>query len=190
MRVDRFDFHLPKERIATEPLEPRDASRLLEVLPAHLHDRTVRDLPSLLRKGDILVFNDTRVIPARLKGKRGTASVEITLHKKSADGGWKAFARPAKKLKPGDVFTVAEGFHATIIAKHEDGEVSLEFNREGAALEAALERYGSMPLPPYLSRPAMEKDKETYQTVYAKKHGAVAAPTARAPGRTRAGGHP
>ncbi|MCC7259994.1 MAG: tRNA preQ1(34) S-adenosylmethionine ribosyltransferase-isomerase QueA, partial [Alphaproteobacteria bacterium] len=180
MHISLFDFHLPRECIAERPASPRDSARLLEVTPDGLHDRTVRDLPDLLNPGDILVFNDTRVIPARLKGKRGDAKVEITLHKQDSADSWHAFAKPARKLKPGDVFRIADDFSATVTAKGEDGEVTVRFDCSGPELMAKLIEYGEMPLPPYIPREtgADSRDDSDYQTLYAKHDGAVAAPTA------------
>jgi len=177
MRVDAFDFDLPRALIADRPVTPRDAARLLEVGET-LRDGMVRDLPGRLRPGDILVFNDTRVIPARLAGKRGTANVEATLHKRVAEDRWRAFARPARKLRPGDAIEFAPGFSAEVLAKGEAGEVELRFNRSGPALMEALQRWGRVPLPPYIKRPADERDQVDYQTVFAREDGAVAAPTA------------
>jgi S-adenosylmethionine:tRNA ribosyltransferase-isomerase len=180
MRVDDFDFELPRERIAARPAEPRDASRLLEVSSGSLRDHVFRDLPRLLRPGDLLVFNDTKVIPARLTGRRGEAKIEATLHKREGLGRWRAFARPAKRLRPGDRITFADNFEAEVAEKGEAGEVTLDFALDDAALMAALEMHGSMPLPPYIPREAGpdEGDKADYQTVYAAREGAVAAPTA------------
>ena len=176
MRVDAFDFDLPREAIATRPARPRDSARLLD-LTAGLTHRTVADLPALLKPGDMMVFNDTRVIPARLAGTRGEARVELTLHRQRSDGCWQAFAKPARRLRPGDVIRFAEGFSARVEAR--DGpEVSLVFDRRGAALDDALQSYGAMPLPPYMRRTADERDRDDYQTVYARRAGAVAAPTA------------
>jgi len=177
MRVDAFDFDLPRALIADRPVTPRDAARLLEVGET-LRDGMVRDLPGRLRPGDILVFNDTRVIPARLAGKRGTANVEATLHKRVAEDRWRAFARPARKLRPGDAIEFAPGFSAEVLAKGEAGEVELRFDRSGPALMEALQRWGRVPLPPYIKRPADERDQVDYQTVFAREDGAVAAPTA------------
>ncbi|MEX2453111.1 MAG: tRNA preQ1(34) S-adenosylmethionine ribosyltransferase-isomerase QueA [Rhodospirillaceae bacterium] len=178
MTTEAFDFELPKERIATEPARPRDAARLLEV-GDRLVDRTVRDLPGLLRQGDVLVVNDTRVIPARLRGTRRGSRVEVTLHKAEPDGTWRAFARPARKLAPGDIVEFAEGFAARVEEKGADGEVRLAFE-DAAGLFSALERHGEMPLPPYIARPGgpTSADEADYQTVYAARKGAVAAPTA------------
>lgn len=178
MKVDDFDFDLPRELIAQRPVSPRDASKLLRV-DSVLEDYTFRDLPDLISAGDVMIFNDTRVIPARLKGKRGEASVEVTLHKKEGDATWIAFAKGAKKLRPQDRIIFDAGFEAAVLAK-DGGEVTLEFNQSGAALMAALEAHGGMPLPPYIKREGLAdaRDKDDYQTVYAEKEGAVAAPTA------------
>lgn len=179
MRLDLFDFDLPRNRVAERPATPRDAARLLHVGGDVLADRVVRDLPQLLRPDDLMVFNDTRVIPARLKGKRGLAGVELTLHEPVGPEVWKAFARPAKKLRPGDRVEFAPGFAATIAAKGEAGEVTLRFDLGGGALMAALERHGEMPLPPYIKRAgADDRDRRDYQTMFARHDGAVAAPTA------------
>ena len=178
MRTDEFDFDLPRNLIAQQPANPRDASRLLEI-GDNLRDQVVRDLPSLLRKGDILVLNDTRVIPARLRGKRGAAGVEVTLHRRLSETIWHAFARPAKRLKIGDRIEFAADFSATVNEKRDGGEIGLSLS-SNEPLEMALERYGIMPLPPYIDRPkeGSATDQETYQTVYATNPGAVAAPTA------------
>ena len=176
MRVDAFDFDLPREAIATRPARPRDSARLLD-LSAGLAHRGVLDLPAVLKPGDMMVFNDTRVIPARLAGTRGEARVELTLHRQRTDGCWLAFARPARRLRPGDAIRFADDFSATVDGR--DGpEVSLVFDRQGAALDEALQRHGAMPLPPYMRRAADERDRDDYQTVYAQAEGAVAAPTA------------
>ena len=179
MRVDLFDFDLPQQLVAERPAVPRDAARLL-VVDASLGDRRVRDLPDLLKTGDLLVFNDTRVIPARLFGKRGDAAIEVTLHKNVAADRWRAFARPARKLRPGDRLVFAADLAADVVEKGEGGEIELAFDCAGAELMAALQRRGRMPLPPYIKRPggADERDRADYQTVYAAKDGAVAAPTA------------
>ncbi len=179
MRVDLFDFTLPPERIAARPLSPRDSARLLQVEAGKLHDRRVRDLPALLMPGDILVLNDTRVVPARLSGRRGEARIEITLHRVLGDGLWSAFARPAKRLKPGQEIVFADGFSARVEAR-EGGEVRLRFAVQGEDLRAALERHGSPPLPPYIPREdgPDAQDRTDYQTIHAVHDGAVAAPTA------------
>src|ERR1700720_2072788 len=152
MRVDQFDFELPKELIADRPAEPRESARLL-LVGDPIEDRRVAGLPSLLKRGDLLVFNDTKVIPARLVGRRGSASVEVTLHRDLGGGVWLAFAKGAKRLKPGDRLTFAEDFSAEVTAKTPAGEVALRFALAGAEFRAALERHGSMPLPPYIKRP-------------------------------------
>jgi len=182
MRTDDFDFDLPRSFVAQHPVRPRDAARLLEVRPDALHDRHVRALPELLRPGDVAVFNDTRVIPARLFGRRGAARVEVTLHKPDdADGAlWRTFARPAKRLRPGETVTFGQELSAEVVEKGEGGEVVLRFDRSGRALMDVLERVGAMPLPPYIERPEgpEDRDRADYQTVFARRPGAVAAPTA------------
>ncbi len=177
MRVDLFDFELPPERIAARPVSPRDSARLLEIGPDGLNDCVVSDLPALLAPGEVL--NDTRVLPARLTGRRGEARIEITLHHMQGDGMWDAFARPAKRLKAGQEIIFAEDLTAKVLAR-EGGEVRLDFNLRGADLRAALERHGTPPLPPYIPREdgADLRDKADYQTLHAAKDGAVAAPTA------------
>ena len=187
MRVDDFDFPLPKDRIAQSPARPRDSARLLHVGEA-LADRTVRDLPALLRPGDLLVMNDTRVIPARLRGirsaARGEANVEVTLHRQMpcaevAETRWLAFARPGKRLRPGDTVRCPGLPDAAVLEKRDGGEVLLAFDAAPARLLAALEDAGEMPLPPYIGRAAAcRDDRADYQTVYARERGAVAAPTA------------
>ena len=179
MRVDDFDFDLPRRLIAERPANPRDAARLLHVNGDQFDNLAVAALPGLLRAGDVMVFNDTRVIPARLFGRRGTAGVEVTLHQRLDESRWKAFARPAKKLKEGDEVVFADGFAARVTEKGEAGEVTLAFDRSGDDLMAALEAFGRMPLPPYIRHgEADEADRADYQTVYARAKGAVAAPTA------------
>jgi len=180
MRVDLFDFDLPKDRIAERPKDPRDTARLLRVgSDGALTDRRVLDLPDLLDPGDLLVLNDTRVIPARLFGRIGAGKVELMLHRRVTEDTWEAFARPARKLRPGvTVDLAADGFAAECVAKGEGGEVTVRFDRGGAALVAALEAHGHIPLPPYIKRPDDPRDRADYQTVYARANGAVAAPTA------------
>jgi S-adenosylmethionine:tRNA ribosyltransferase-isomerase len=183
MKVTDFDFELPPELVAQHPAVPRDSARLLEI-GARLQDRTLLDLPRLLRAGDLLVYNDTRVIKARLQGRRGTAAVEVTLHKAvptaAGDGAvWRAFARPAKKLRPGDVVEFAPGFAATVSEKGESGEVTLQFALTPTDLFAALEQYGHTPLPPYIRQGRDDaRDAADYQTVWGTQPGAVAASTA------------
>jgi len=192
MRTDLFDFELPPERIALRPAVPRDAARLLVVKPDELADRTVRDLPDLLRPGDALVVNDTKVIPARLSGRRlgrGTEpAIEATLHKRIDGSRWRAFVKPAKKLSVGDVVRFgSEGrvcfldqLDATVEDKGEGGEVTLAFAFHGAVLDQSIEERGAMPLPPYIAgrRPPDEQDRADYQTMFARTEGSVAAPTA------------
>ena len=176
MRVAAFDFELPREAIATRPAQPRDSARLLDLTTGLAH-RGVADLPALLQPGDMMVFNDTRVIPARLAGRRDEAKVELTLHRRLGDDRWQAFAKPARRLRPGDRVAFADKFSATVEAR--DGpEVCLVFDRGGTALAEALQRHGAMPLPPYLRRAADARDRDDYQTVFARCEGAVAAPTA------------
>ncbi len=180
MKLTDFDFDLPQNLIAQAPARPRDSARMLVVRPNALEDRGVADLPSYLRPGDLLVVNDTRVIPARLLGRRGEARIEATLLKETGAGRWRAFARPGRRLKPGDRIDFAPGFAAELVAKLDGGEVELAFNLAGAALLEALHRHGAPPLPPYIKRPdgARPEDRDDYQTPFAAQDGAVAAPTA------------
>jgi len=178
MRVEDFDFDLPEALIAQRPARPRDSARLLVVGRA-IEDRSVRDLPGLLNPGDLLVFNETRVLPARIAGRRGAAKVEATLLKQLGPGRWQALARPARKLKPGDSISFDAGLSADVVEKGEAGEVTLLFRAPEAELLAILERTGGMPLPPYIRQGRGDgEDREDYQTVYARVLGAVAAPTA------------
>ena len=187
MRVSDFDFHLPAENIALRPAEPRDQARLLEVDPvgATLRDHIVCDLPKLLRAGDMLVFNDTKVIPARLDGMRkrpggAGAAIEAMLHQRLGPAQWKAFARPGKRLAIGDIIEFGEGLNAEVEVKSEGGEVNLHFSRSGAELDVAIATVGHIPLPPYIAskRAEDQRDRQDYQTIYARADGAVAAPTA------------
>lgn len=191
MDVSLFDFHLPQSCIAQCPARPRDSARMLHV-PASdgLDDLSVRDLPNLLRPGDVMVFNDTRVIPARLTGKRGDATnrgrpdggakVEVTLHQPVDAYTWRVFAKPAKKLNPRDYIVFAPGFAADCVGEGDMGERWLRFNVSGRDLIDMLERHGIMPLPPYIKRDASgdDADRDDYQTMFAENDGAVAAPTA------------
>lgn len=179
MKVDAFDFILPTELIADRPAVPREAAKLL-VVGETLSDFTVADLPDLLREGDLLVFNDTKVIPARLRGTRRTAKIEVTLHKNVSADSWHAFAKPAKKLKTSDIIEFADGFTALVTDKFDGGEVALAFSASGPQLMEKLMEHGEIPLPPYISslRAVDEQDKSDYQTIFAKDEGAVAAPTA------------
>ena len=180
MRVDLFDFELPPERIALRPARPRDAARMLVVEGERpFADRHVRDLPQLLRAGDVLVFNDTRVIPAQLEGRRGDARIGATLHKRLDLRRWQAFIRNAKRLKPGDTVEFGRGVSALAEERHADGSFTLAFAGD-EPVEALLERAGTMPLPPYIAgkRATDEADRADYQTMFAREEGAVAAPTA------------
>ena len=179
MNVDLFDFDLPNDRIALRPARPRDAARMLVVDKHGLTDRTVGDLARLLTPGDVLVFNDTRVIPAQLEGKRGEASIGATLHKREGLRGWWAFVRNARRLKPGDRIAFEAGVAASVAGKADDGSVLLHFHSD-EPVELLLERAGRMPLPPYIAgkRSADDADRADYQTMFAREEGAVAAPTA------------
>jgi S-adenosylmethionine:tRNA ribosyltransferase-isomerase len=179
VKLSDFDFELPPDLIAQHPAEPRDAARLLEV-GARLADRALRDLPLLLRAGDILVYNDTRVIKARLNGRRGAVAVEATLHQRVDDQSWRAFARPGKRLRVGDLIEFAPGFAAEVREKGEGGEVTLAFLLASGTLLDALNAHGRMPLPPYIRRAAAgdTRDEADYQTVWGVRDGAVAASTA------------
>ncbi|MFL5258193.1 MAG: tRNA preQ1(34) S-adenosylmethionine ribosyltransferase-isomerase QueA [Hyphomicrobiales bacterium] len=193
MRLSVFDFDLPPERVALRPARPRDSARLLVVRPDRDEDQVVRELPDLLRPGDILVFNDTKVIPAALSGRRlgrGEAEpqINVLLHSRVDESRWKAFAKPGKRLTPGDRLRFgAEGrvcllgtLDATVEAKGEGGEITLAFDFHGAFLDEAIAALGDMPLPPYIAgkRAVDEEDRADYQTIYAREEGAVAAPTA------------
>jgi S-adenosylmethionine:tRNA ribosyltransferase-isomerase len=188
MKVDLFDFELPEKLIALHPAEPRDAARLLTVGPdGTLGDRTVRDLLEILQAGDVLVVNDTKVLPAELRGARtrgeNRASVAFNLHKRVDAHTWRAFARPAKRLHLLDELELGETgepLRATVTGKGDTGEVTLEFALGGAMLDEAIKANGAMPLPPYIGskRKPSERDNTDYQTVYAREDGAVAAPTA------------
>ena len=179
MRVDLFDFELPAERIALRPSVPRDSARLLLVGAERLADHVVRDLPGLLRPGDMLVFNDTRVIPAQLEGQRGEARIGATLHKREGPREWRAFVRNAKRVRDGDRIEFGDSVAATASDRGEDGSLLLRFEGE-EPLELLIERAGRMPLPPYIAgkRAADERDASDYQTMFAREKGAVAAPTA------------
>lgn len=180
MDVSLFDFVLPPERIALRPAEPRDAARMLVLEGAGgLRDAHVSDLPSLLRAGDCLVFNDTRVIPAQLEGRRGEARIGATLHKRLDLRRWQAFVRNAKRLRAGDRIDFGAGVSAIAESRDDEGGFTLYFEGD-EPVEVLLERAGRMPLPPYIAgkRAADERDKADYQTMFAQKDGAVAAPTA------------
>ena len=179
MRLDAFDFDLPRELIAQKPAEPRDSARLL-VVSEEFQDRGIANLPELLRSGDVLVVNETRVIPVRLSGQRGDAKISATLHTDLQDGRWLAFAKPGRRLRVGDRIVFASDFSALVADKREAGDVVLDFGMSPAEILIGLERHGAMPLPPYIRRgdgPESE-DQERYQTMFAAKDGAIAAPTA------------
>ena len=180
MRVDLFDFELPSERIALRPVKPRDAARMLVVKGDQpFIDKHVRDLPGLLRAGDVLVFNDTRVIPAQLEGRRGEARIGVTLHMRREERRWQAFVRNSKRLKTDDRIAFSGNVSAIAEARHDDGSWTLRF--EGTEpVRDLLERAGRMPLPPYIAgkRETDESDRDDYQTMFGKEEGAVAAPTA------------
>ena len=179
MRVEQFDFELPAELIAQAPTTPRDAARLLRVGP-RLAEARVRDLPDLLRQGDLLVVNDTRVLRTRFWGRRGEASIEVTLVEAEDERSWWALARPGRRLRPGDRVLLADTIDATVAAKAADGRVLLTFDHGGEALLEAMRAHGAMPLPPYIRRSegGDSRDHTAYQTLFAAHDGAVAAPTA------------
>lgn len=179
MRVDAFDFDLPNERIALRPARPRDAARMLVVNGGEMIDAGVRDLPSWLRPGDCLVFNDTRVIPAQLEGRRGEAKIGATLHKRVDLRRWQAFVRNAKRLRVGESVDFGSGVSAVAEERLADGSFILAFAGD-EPVELLLERAGTMPLPPYIAgkRATDADDRSDYQTMFARREGAVAAPTA------------
>jgi S-adenosylmethionine:tRNA ribosyltransferase-isomerase len=188
MKLSDFDFDLPEALIALRPVKPRPASQMLVARGGETHDSHVRDLPEWLRPGDMLVFNDTRVIPARLFGERrrasadgsGVAKIEVTLIHRDGDARWTALVRPAKRLRPGDRIRFGGGLSAEVASKGATGEIGLAFDRGGTDLDAAIAGTGVMPLPPYIAqrRAADAQDAQDYQTVFARRPGAVAAPTA------------
>ncbi len=187
MKLSDFDFHLPEDLIATRPATPRSSARLLVADGDAISDAHVFDLPEWLQPGDRLVLNDTRVIPARLNGGRHrdsaqgpvSAGIEATLLDPQADGTWAALIKPLKKVKLHEEIKFSDQLSATL-ERVEDGQAFLRFNLTGEDFDAALERAGAMPLPPYIAakRPADEQDKTDYQTIWARNSGAVAAPTA------------
>ncbi len=195
MRTDLFDFELPQERIALRPAVPRDAAKLLVVQPGgapELSDHVMRDLPRLLRPGDALVVNDTKVIPARLIGERvredARAKIEATLIKRESGDSWRALAKPLKRLQEGDRIRFGNearvcmlgALDATVEEIGEGGEITLRFDFHGPILEEAIDALGHMPLPPYIAsrREDDDQDRDDYQTMFAKREGSVAAPTA------------
>jgi S-adenosylmethionine:tRNA ribosyltransferase-isomerase len=179
MQLTEFDFDLPADRIAQHPARPRDAARLLHVAPHGLTDCIVRDLPDLLRPGDVLVVNDTRVIPAQLETRIGNASVGITLDQPRPDGTWHVLVRNARRLRSGDELSFTGGLCATVVSR-DGGGALLSFDARGEAFAAALRRAGALALPPYIARPdgLLPEDASDYQTIFAAREGAVAAPTA------------
>ncbi|OYY89678.1 MAG: tRNA preQ1(34) S-adenosylmethionine ribosyltransferase-isomerase QueA [Sphingomonas sp. 28-66-16] len=179
MKVDDFDFDLPAERIALRPASPRDSARMLVVEGTARRDAAVRDLPSALRRGDLLVFNDTRVIPAKLEGRRGDARIGATLHKREGPRRWRAFIRNARRLHAGDAIDFGGGVTAIADARESDGSFALDFQGD-TPVELLLEQVGHMPLPPYIAarRATDARDADDYQTMFAAEKGAVAAPTA------------
>ncbi|MCH8863194.1 MAG: tRNA preQ1(34) S-adenosylmethionine ribosyltransferase-isomerase QueA [Proteobacteria bacterium] len=180
MKVSDFDFNLPDERIALRPAEPRGAARMLVVRPGgKIEDSRIKALASYLRPGDAVVFNNTKVIPARLVGRRGAATIEVTLHRRIEPTKWRAFARPAKRLREWDIIDF-NGLKAEVEEKGEDGEVTLRFDCSPVDFAEGLARKGVMPLPPYIAskRAPDARDDRDYQTLFARREGAVAAPTA------------
>jgi S-adenosylmethionine:tRNA ribosyltransferase-isomerase len=182
MRLSDFDFDLPPDRIAQHPTRPRDAARLLHVSRGAVADRAIRDLPALLRPGDVLVANDTRVIPAQLTARRGDARIGITLDQPRSDGTWLALARNTRRLHIGDELRFDDGgkLRARVMERQPDGSVVLAFNRQDAEFDKELRNDGALALPPYIARPngPLPEDREDYQTIFAAHDGAVAAPTA------------
>ncbi|WP_296474989.1 tRNA preQ1(34) S-adenosylmethionine ribosyltransferase-isomerase QueA [Roseinatronobacter sp.] len=187
MKLSDFDFDLPEELIATRPVRPRPAARLLLAQGKTIADRHVADLPDILRAGDLLVINTTKVIPARLTGQRHrdsaqgpvSAKIEVTLTEPQPDGSWRALAKPLRKLAQGEQIIFTDALRAQVVARNAE-DVMLRFNLEGDDFDAALDAAGQMPLPPYIAgrRAADAQDREDYQTVFARTPGAVAAPTA------------
>ncbi|MBR4931459.1 MAG: tRNA preQ1(34) S-adenosylmethionine ribosyltransferase-isomerase QueA [Alphaproteobacteria bacterium] len=181
MKTEIFTFDMPENIIANEPANPRDSSKLLHILPnGELKNYTVADLDKLLRPDDVLIFNNTKVIPARLYGKRGEAKIEVTLFKQIDLSKWETLIKNSRRLKINDTIQFTDTFSAVVEEKKENGSVILAFDKKGADLMSELHQVGTMPLPPYIkrNRGGKESDKANYQTIYAKKEGAVAAPTA------------
>ena len=189
MKVSAFDFDLPEANIALRPARPRDSARLLQVAASgDFTDHIFTDLPSLLREGDVLVLNETKVLraaltairPARAHGGGDDVTLDINLHTQTSENEWRAFARPAKRLRDGDIVHFSERLSAQVFDKQSGGDVGLRFNLDGEALSAAIEKTGQPPLPPYIARKRETdlQDNVDYQTVYAQQKGSVAAPTA------------
>ena len=179
MRLDEFDFALPRDLIAQRPVSPRDSARLM-VVEREIADRRVSDLADLLHPGDMLVVNETKVVPVRLSGRRGEAAISVTLHTDLGEGRWLAFAKPGRRLREGDRIDFADGFSALVREKTPQGDIALDFARPAGALLEMLDRHGAMPLPPYIRRDggARKSDRNDYQTMFAARAGAIAAPTA------------
>lgn len=182
LRTTDFDFDLPDALIAQAPARPRDTARLLVVRPDGVADAGIRALPDLLRPGDVMVVNDTRVIPARLRARRGQARIEVMLNRAEDGVVWQALVRNARRLREGDTIVIegAEDCSATVLGAPEDGAVLLDFGRDPAVLARALATAGEIPLPPYIARPdgPRPEDAVDYQPIFAARPGAVAAPTA------------
>lgn len=183
MKLNDFDFELPESAIAQQPITPRDAAKLLHVRGNGLSDRRIGDLAELLKPGDILVINNSKVIPARLFGKRGMMNIEILLHRRIAENEWEVFARPLKRLRIGNQIMFAENFSATVSGIRDDGLAEITFDMPSQGMMEKIMRHGHMPLPPYIKRPKdgsadSAEDRQRYQTVYARHEGSVAAPTA------------
>jgi S-adenosylmethionine:tRNA ribosyltransferase-isomerase len=182
MKTSDFDFHLPRDQIAQEPAVPRDSARMLHVRDDELHHRIVAQLPALLQPGDLMVVNDTKVMPAQLLARRQAARIGITLDKPDALGNWYALARNARRLRAGDLlsFDGCAELEATVVRGNDNGAVILRFNLDGAPFRTALQAAGALALPPYIDRPEgnRARDVSDYQTVFAAREGAVAAPTA------------
>ena len=179
-QLSDYDFDLPDNLIAQQPADPRDSARLLDASSGEYADRIMRDLPSILCPDDVLVVNNTQVLPAQLYGRIGEGGIGITLHQRISPNSWRAFAKPAKKCAPGTEIAFDHMLSATVTEKGEGGEVVLAFSHEAAALDRLIEAVGQMPLPPYIRRPkgGVDEDKSDYQTIFASHKGAVAAPTA------------
>ncbi len=179
MRLDEFDFALPRDLIARRPASPRDSARLM-VVEREIADRRVSDLADLLHPGDMLVVNETKVVPVRLSGQRGETAISVTLHTDLGEGRWLAFAKPGRRLREGDRIDFADGFFALVREKTPQGDVALDFARSAGELLEALEEHGAMPLPPYIRRDGggRKSDRNDYQTMFAARSGAIAAPTA------------
>ncbi len=179
LKTNDFNFNLPEELIAKEPFFPRQKAKLLVFKNNKIEDKKIENLLDYLREGDVMVFNDTKVIKAKLIGKRDEVKIEVNLHKNIDKNIWQVMAKPAKRLKIGQIFKISADFYAKVIKKHENGFIDLEFNCFGDEFYQNLEKYGKVPLPPYIKREIEnEKDEINYQTIFAKNRGAVAAPTA------------